>query len=60
MRSWLNILIAVPNSVIWLLRFPAAGEAYIKRTAEQWAGPEVASRIVFTDIAPVSILIMSG
>ena len=29
MKSWCNILKAVPNSVIWLLRFPALGERYV-------------------------------
>jgi predicted O-linked N-acetylglucosamine transferase (SPINDLY family) len=40
--------------VLWLLRFPEAGEANLKETAKQWAGSEVASRIIFTDVAPKS------
>lgn len=52
-RTWLNILAKVPNSILWLLRFPAPGEAHLKQTATQWANEEVASRIVFTDVSPV-------
>ena len=29
MGAWCNILKAVPNSVVWLLRFPALGERYV-------------------------------
>lgn len=49
--TWLRILYRVPRSILWLLRFPAAGEANLIRTATAWAGPEVASRIRFTDVA---------
>jgi predicted O-linked N-acetylglucosamine transferase (SPINDLY family) len=38
--------------VLWLLRFPDLGEQYLKKTAEKWAGTEVASRVIFTDVAP--------
>jgi hypothetical protein len=41
----------VPNSILWLLRFPKAGEEHLFRTAKDWAGQEVASRIRFTDVA---------
>lgn len=51
-RTWLRILGAVPNAVLWLLRFPELGENNLKRTARQWAGEEVANRIIFTDVAP--------
>lgn len=51
-RTWLRILAGVPNAVLWLLRFPEAGEANLRRTAEAWAGKEVASRLIFTDVAP--------
>ncbi|EMD42051.1 glycosyltransferase family 41 protein [Gelatoporia subvermispora B] len=47
---WLRILVQVPRSVLWLLRFPAAGEEHIKCTARMWANEEVASRILFTDV----------
>ncbi|OIW29624.1 glycosyltransferase family 41 protein [Coniochaeta ligniaria NRRL 30616] len=50
-RTWLRILAAVPNAVLWLLRFPELGETNLRRTAKAWAGEEVASRIVFTDVA---------
>ncbi|TQW11185.1 UDP-N-acetylglucosaminyltransferase [Cordyceps javanica] len=53
-RSWLRILAQVPRAILWLLRFPEAGEANLRRTAEQWAGPEVASRLIFTDVAQKS------
>ncbi|KAF7970118.1 hypothetical protein HWV62_25006 [Athelia sp. TMB] len=48
---WLKILSLVPRSVLWLLRFPAAGEEHLLRTARAWAGEEVASRVRFTEIA---------
>ncbi|CAO1630669.1 unnamed protein product [Jaminaea pallidilutea] len=51
-QAWMQLLQRVPNSILWLLRFPAAGEPNILRTARQWAGDEVCSRIVFTDVAP--------
>ncbi|KAI5235459.1 TPR-like protein [Aureobasidium subglaciale] len=51
-RTWLRILAQVPNSILWLLRFPDVGEVHLKRTAEAWAGAGVAARIVFTDVAP--------
>ncbi|KAI0651856.1 TPR-like protein [Trametes meyenii] len=48
---WLRILRRVPRSVLWLLRFPAAGEEHLLRSARMWAGDEVAARIRFTDVA---------
>ncbi len=48
---WLRILRKVPRSILWLLRFPAAGEEHLLRTATMWAGEEVAARIRFTDVA---------
>ena len=51
-RSWLRILAAVPNAVLWLLRFPELGETHLRKTARAWAGEAVASRILFTDVAP--------
>lgn len=50
-RTWLRILAAIPHAVLWLLRFPELGETNLKRTAKLWAGDEVASRIIFTDVA---------
>lgn len=47
---WLDILKRVPNSVLWLLRFPAVGEPNVVQTAKN-AGID-ASRIVFSPVAP--------
>lgn len=51
-RAWLRILSRVPKAVLWLLRFPDLGEQNLKHTAMLWVGAEVASRIIFTDVAP--------
>ncbi|KAK2630285.1 hypothetical protein QTJ16_001105 [Diplocarpon rosae] len=51
-RTWLRILDKVPKAILWLLRFPDLGESNLKRTAQEWAGGNVASRIWFTDVAP--------
>ncbi|KAJ9610023.1 hypothetical protein H2200_006353 [Cladophialophora chaetospira] len=48
---YLQILKAVPNAILWLLRFPDLGEQNLKRYAEKWAGKQVADRIIFTDVA---------
>ncbi|PQE13033.1 hypothetical protein CJF30_00002928 [Rutstroemia sp. NJR-2017a BBW] len=50
-RTWLRILDKVPKAILWLLRFPDLGESNLKRTALEWAGESVASRIWFTDVA---------
>lgn len=49
--TWLRILKQVPNSILWLLRFPASGEENLLRSARMWAGDEISSRIRFTDVA---------
>lgn len=54
-RTWLRILANVPKAVLWLLRFPDLGEKNLRRTARLWAGEEVASRILFTDVAPKNL-----
>ncbi|KAJ1823616.1 hypothetical protein LPJ60_001404 [Coemansia sp. RSA 2675] len=59
-RMWLRILERCPRAVIWLLRFPAAGEQHLRRVAIEWSGPEVASRVVFTDVAPKHVHIKRG
>uniref|UniRef100_V5ER50 protein O-GlcNAc transferase n=2 Tax=Kalmanozyma brasiliensis (strain GHG001) TaxID=1365824 RepID=V5ER50_KALBG len=59
-RLWLRILQRVPKSILWLLRFPAAGEHHLLREARQYAGDEVASRVIFTDVAPKHIHIHRG
>lgn len=51
-RTWLRILAQVPNSILWLLRFPDLGESHLRATAQRWAGADVASRVIFTDVAP--------
>ncbi|CAG8572719.1 13154_t:CDS:2 [Funneliformis caledonium] len=50
-KVWLEILEQVPNSILWLLKFPADGAKNLYNTAVQWAGVGVASRIHFTEIA---------
>ncbi|KAI8391424.1 glycosyl transferase family 41-domain-containing protein [Radiomyces spectabilis] len=57
---WLRILERVPNSILWLLRFPPAGEKHLHRCAVEWAGAEVAQRVIFTDVAPKHIHIHRG
>ena len=42
----------MPKAVLWLLRFPDLGEQNLRQTANLWVGSEVASRILFTDVAP--------
>ena len=53
-RTWLRILSRLPKAILWLLRFPELGESNLKQTALRWVGSEVASRIIFTDVAPKS------
>ena len=36
MGAWCNILKAVPNSVVWLLRFPALGERYVHEWCQRY------------------------
>ena len=57
-RMYLRILAAVPNAILWLLRFPDMGEQNLIGYAKDWAGSEVASRVVFTDVAPKGTHIM--
>ncbi|KAF6166421.1 hypothetical protein GIB67_034972 [Kingdonia uniflora] len=47
--TWCNILKRVPNSALWLLRFPAAGEMRLRAYAA--AQGVQADQIVFTDVA---------
>ena len=42
----------MPKSILWLLRFPDLGESHLLDTARNWGSPEVASRVIFTDVAP--------
>ena len=54
-QTWCNILRRVPNSVLWLLRFPPYGEPNIRQEAHNLQIDP--SRIIFTDVAnkPVHI-----
>ncbi|GMN25847.1 hypothetical protein TIFTF001_001078 [Ficus carica] len=47
--TWCNILKRVPNSALWLLRFPAAGEMRLRAYAIS-QGVQ-ADQIIFTDVA---------
>uniref|UniRef100_A0A0D9VG28 Probable UDP-N-acetylglucosamine--peptide N-acetylglucosaminyltransferase SPINDLY n=1 Tax=Leersia perrieri TaxID=77586 RepID=A0A0D9VG28_9ORYZ len=47
--TWCNILKRVPNSALWLLRFPAAGETRVRAHAvARGVRPD---QIIFTDVA---------
>ncbi|BAS78732.1 Os02g0489550 [Oryza sativa Japonica Group] len=47
--TWCNILKRVPNSALWLLRFPAAGETRVRaHAAARGVRPD---QIIFTDVA---------
>ena len=58
-RTWLRILDRVPHSVLWLLKFPEAGEVHLKRFAQEnrmkycpgITYEELDCRIIFTDVA---------
>lgn len=48
-NTWCNVLKRVPNSALWLLRFPAAGEMRFRAyAAAQGVHPD---QIIFTDVA---------
>ncbi|KAJ4721143.1 Tetratricopeptide repeat (TPR)-like superfamily protein [Melia azedarach] len=48
-NAWCNILKRVPNSALWLLKFPAAGEMRLRAYAvAQGLQPD---QIIFTDVA---------
>uniref|UniRef100_A0A336MKK1 protein O-GlcNAc transferase n=1 Tax=Culicoides sonorensis TaxID=179676 RepID=A0A336MKK1_CULSO len=49
LQSWVYILQHVPNSVLWLLRFPAVGEPNIQQTAQQLGLSP--GRIIFSNVA---------
>ena len=50
LESWVNILKRVPNSVIWLLRFPAVGENNVLQTGQKLGLSQ--GRIIFSPVAP--------
>lgn len=57
---WVDILKAVPNSILWLLRFPAAGEFQLGKRALELGGEEIVQRIIFTDVAPKNAHVYRG
>ncbi|TPX71046.1 hypothetical protein SpCBS45565_g01190 [Spizellomyces sp. 'palustris'] len=58
--TWMRIIKRVPNSILWLLRFPPAGEAYLRKKAVELVGETVAQRLIFTDVAPKHLHIHRG
>ena len=50
LRSWVRVLKTVPNSVLWLLRFPAVGEPNLKAQVMALGLPQ--ERVVFSPVAP--------
>ncbi|XP_068664848.1 probable UDP-N-acetylglucosamine--peptide N-acetylglucosaminyltransferase SEC [Aristolochia californica] len=48
-NTWCNILMRVPNSALWLLKFPAAGEMRLRAYAA--AQGVHSDQIIFTDVA---------
>lgn len=50
METWINILKRVPNSVLWLLRFPATGEPNVLSMVTKSGLPQ--GRIIFSPVAP--------
>uniref|UniRef100_A0A6B2G309 UDP-N-acetylglucosamine--peptide N-acetylglucosaminyltransferase 110 kDa subunit (Trinotate prediction) n=1 Tax=Myxobolus squamalis TaxID=59785 RepID=A0A6B2G309_MYXSQ len=46
---WCRILNRVPNSVLWLLKFPKFGESNLREYAKKHGVPQ--SKIIFTDVA---------
>ncbi|KAJ3410957.1 hypothetical protein HDV05_002970 [Chytridiales sp. JEL 0842] len=59
-ECWINILRRVPNSILWLLRFPPAGEAHLRKWATEHAGSDVSNRIVFTDVVSKHMHVTRG
>ncbi|XP_054711717.1 UDP-N-acetylglucosamine--peptide N-acetylglucosaminyltransferase 110 kDa subunit-like [Uloborus diversus] len=49
LQVWVNILKRVPNSVLWLLRFPAVGEPNIIQSATQLGLSP--SQLIFSNVA---------
>uniref|UniRef100_A0A0B7BKM2 O-GlcNAc transferase C-terminal domain-containing protein n=1 Tax=Arion vulgaris TaxID=1028688 RepID=A0A0B7BKM2_9EUPU len=50
LEMWCDILKQVPNSVLWLLRFPAVGETNIHQVAQNYGLSP--GRIIFSNVAP--------
>jgi len=50
LECWCKILLRVPNSYVWLLKFPALGEANVQAKAAEFGVPP--GRIIFSSVAP--------
>ncbi|XP_032219900.1 UDP-N-acetylglucosamine--peptide N-acetylglucosaminyltransferase 110 kDa subunit isoform X2 [Nematostella vectensis] len=50
LKTWANILRRVPNSVLWLLKFPAVGESNIKAEVSSMGLSQ--DRVIFSPVAP--------
>ena len=50
LENWVTILKAVPNGVLWLLRFPATGEPNVMAMASKLG--LLPGRIIFSPVAP--------
>lgn len=53
---WMNILQNVPNSILWLLRFPVTSQNNLRRAAEDLNINTV--RIIFSDLEPGQLRFM--
>jgi protein O-GlcNAc transferase len=49
LQMWVSIIKKVPNSVLWLLRFPATGEPHLTATATRLGMPT--GRLIFSPVA---------
>ena len=49
LESWVRILKRVPNGILWLLKFPAAGESNILTAAVKLGLPQ--GKIIFSNVA---------
>lgn len=55
---WLRILKRVPNSLLWLLKFPPAAEEHLRREARAQGVRE--GQLIFSDVVPREEHIMRG
>lgn len=52
LKMWVKILQNCPNSVLWLLRFPTAGEQNVYTAVTDMGLNHAQSRIIFSNVAP--------
>lgn len=52
LKMWVRILQSCAKSVLWLLRFPAAGEKNVYKAFSEYGLKDVHSRVFFSDVAP--------